>query len=540
MASFRFPVVLAMGMALIMVIPRANGAKFLATLFHPMAQASHNRFVGGITTSLIGRGHEVTVLAADTYDFKGLKKDVAATRVLTFKAQTPSSVRKEMGKALSADQASNPTFQLLSELARLAMMLKALNYIAVQNCADMFDNRDVMNGLLKEKFDLLLVEMFEPCDALLAEYLNVPFVVMTGSLRHPVFNEHIYNIPIPSSYVPFNPSGALTDEMSFSQRLQNFLEANVFRKLLDYMQISSFRTIQLQHNIGTAFSVRELIGRAELWLCHIDFALDFPHPIAPNWISIAGLLSDAETKPLPKDLEDFVQGSGDHGVIVFSLGSTDMNLLNSENDELFAKAFSQLPQRVLWKYIGSPPRYLGNNTRLMSWLPQSDLLAHPKTKLLFYHGGMAGVYEAMHFKKPMVLLPLFADQPGIGARIEKKGMGVVLSKSSLSVEAITTAIRLVLTDPSYKTNVEKYGSISKDTIVSPMETAMFWIEHINKFGGSHLKSRAGELNFITLNSLDVVAFILIIVLLGLYLDYVILRSCYRFMCGRKTVKTKSD
>lgn len=85
MASFRFPVVLAMGMALVLVIPRANGAKFLATLFHPFSQPSHNRFVGGITTSLIGRGHEVTVFTADTYDLKGFKKDVAATRMLTFK-----------------------------------------------------------------------------------------------------------------------------------------------------------------------------------------------------------------------------------------------------------------------------------------------------------------------------------------------------------------------------------------------------------------------------------------------------------------------
>eukprot|EP00057_Strongylocentrotus_purpuratus_P029146 XP_011683620.1 PREDICTED: UDP-glucuronosyltransferase 2B17 [Strongylocentrotus purpuratus] len=315
------------------------------------------------------RGHAVTILVADTYSLKGFDKDTAATRILTFKTTTSSSGLNNFAKSMSAIQQND------ADMFGMLNLFLDLRDTSLQSCADMFNDRDVMNDLRKQKFDLLLLEMFVPCDALLAEYLKVPFIVMTSSFRFPAFDEDFFNMEIPSSYVPFQSMGALTDEMSFAQRVQNFLERHVIVKLMQYLNIKPYRKIQLEHKIDTTSSIRELTGRAELWLCHIDFALDFPRPTAPNWKMIAGLTVDAGTKPLAQDLEAFVEGSGDHGVIVFSLGSTDMNLLSKEMNEDFAQALSELPQRVLWKFDGLPPRNLGNNTRLMSWLPQRDLLA---------------------------------------------------------------------------------------------------------------------------------------------------------------------
>ena len=83
--SSRLLVIYVLVVGLVSTIPRASGANFLATLFHPLGQASHNRFVGRITAGLMMRGHAVTILVADTYSLKGFDKDTAATRVLTFK-----------------------------------------------------------------------------------------------------------------------------------------------------------------------------------------------------------------------------------------------------------------------------------------------------------------------------------------------------------------------------------------------------------------------------------------------------------------------
>jgi len=44
-------------------------------------------------------------------------------------------------------------------------------------------------------------------------------------------------------------------------------------------------------------------------------------------------------------MEEFVQSAGEHGIVVFSLGSMVYNLTD-EKSNVFATAFSQLPQKV--------------------------------------------------------------------------------------------------------------------------------------------------------------------------------------------------
>jgi len=56
-------------------------------------------------------------------------------------------------------------------------------------------------------------------------------------------------------------------------------------------------------------------------------------------------------KPLPDELDQFMQEAGDEGIILVSFGSVleevDETLL-----QLMAKAFSKLPQKILWKLKG--------------------------------------------------------------------------------------------------------------------------------------------------------------------------------------------
>ena len=53
-------------------------------------------------------------------------------------------------------------------------------------------------------------------------------------------------------------------------------------------------------------------------------------------------------KPLPEELESFMQASGSHGVIFVSFGSmiSDIKL---DYIKQMAKAFAKLKQKVLWK-----------------------------------------------------------------------------------------------------------------------------------------------------------------------------------------------
>lgn len=46
-----------------------------------------------------------------------------------------------------------------------------------------------------------------------------------------------------------------------------------------------------------------------------------------------------------QEVEEFVEGSGEHGIVVFTLGSLIASM-PKEKAEVFFKAFSMIPQRV--------------------------------------------------------------------------------------------------------------------------------------------------------------------------------------------------
>ena len=58
-----------------------------------------------------------------------------------------------------------------------------------------------------------------------------------------------------------------------------------------------------------------------LALISSDWALVNPEPLAPH-IVLMGAITAKPPKPLPADLEQFVQSAGTHGVVFASLGTT--------------------------------------------------------------------------------------------------------------------------------------------------------------------------------------------------------------------------
>jgi hypothetical protein len=67
----------------------------------------------------------------------------------------------------------------------------------------------------------------------------------------------------------------------------------------------------------------------------------------------------APAQPLPAELEEFMQGSGDDGVILVSFGSM-IDTLNDYVVDVMNKAFSKVSQKVLWRL--KPGKRCGVNT----------------------------------------------------------------------------------------------------------------------------------------------------------------------------------
>ncbi|XP_063955821.1 UDP-glucuronosyltransferase 1-2-like [Lytechinus pictus] len=500
----------------------ANGADILISLILPKAN-SHTKSISAMAGALTRHGHNVTILTASNVGTKGFKGNTYNT-ALQYKF-IPSAEMDETQERVRNGAFENSPLNNVINMKKIFQLLR-------QACRYLFEDSATLALLKESHFDILIGDVFDGCDAVLSSYLEIPHIAVTTSMRYPFFHEHLYGIPAPSSYVPLGVF-SLSDKMTFLERVVSFMEHNLVIPLAGWSHLGAMDEMKNRYGIAPGRSVQELIGDAELWLCVTNFAFDFPHPIAPNWVAI-GNIADVPAKPLDEEYEDFVEGSREHGFIIFSLGNNH-SIMPSHMTEIFARVFSELPQRVIWRYTGPRPRFLGNNTKLVEWMPQNDLLGHQKARLMVYHGGLTGIFEAINHGVPMVVMPLLGDQEANAVKVKAKGMGRLLPKDSITYETVKEAITDVLENPRYSENIRKSSRIYRDMQSDPDDVAVYWVEHILKFGGSHLRSRALELNFIQLHSIDVLAFIVGIVLVVVFLLF----SCCK-RCVSRCLKTKKS
>ncbi|XP_062340272.1 UDP-glucuronosyltransferase 2B15-like isoform X3 [Osmerus eperlanus] len=282
-----------------------------------------------------------------------------------------------------------------------------------------------------------------------------------------------------------------------------------------------------------------MIGKADIWLIRTYWDFEYPRPFLPNFKFVGGLHCKP-AKPLPTDIEEFVQSSGDDGIVVFSLGSMIKNL-TKERGNTIATALGQIPQKVLWRYSGEKPDTIAPNTILYDWIPQNDLLGHTKTKAFITHGGTNGLYEAIYHGIPMVGIPLFADQPDNMMHMKSKGAAVMMDFNKMQSKDLVEGLNAVINDPSYKENMMKLSRIHHDQPMRPLDTAVFWIEFVmrNK-GAKHLRVQAHNLTWYQYYCLDVAAFLLSVV--GLILVLLIKTCCFciRKCCGKSKPRVKTD
>uniref|UniRef100_A0A3P8TTL6 UDP-glucuronosyltransferase n=1 Tax=Amphiprion percula TaxID=161767 RepID=A0A3P8TTL6_AMPPE len=396
---------------------------------------------------------------------------------------------------------------------------------------EMFADDKLMKSLRDTKYDLVLTDPAIGGGVLLAHRLGLPLVL---NVRWTIQGEgHQAIAPTPLSYVPI-PWSELTDKMTFTERVQNML-TYIFMSL-QIMYVVDPNYIPFVHrHFGPNVHYMELFQSADIWLMRNDFTFEWPRPTMPNIVYMSGFQCKP-AKPLPKELEDFVQSSGEHGVIVMTLG-TLVEKLPEDITEDIAAAFAQLPQKVIWRHKGKRPSTLGNNTLMLDWLPQNDLLGHPKTRVFVAHGGTNGMQEAIYHGVPLVGLPLMFDQPDNFFRMKARGVAKVLDLATVNRDNFLEALKEVLYKPSYKEKMKVLSSLHRDQPMKPLDRAMFWIEFVMRHkGAAHLRTESYKMSTIQYHSIDVAAFLLAVVLLIFAVFIAAVKFLWRRLFYRNKVK----
>ncbi|MFD7811558.1 glycosyltransferase [Streptomyces sp. NPDC059785] len=179
-------------------------------------------------------------------------------------------------------------------------------------------------------------------------------------------------------------------------------------------------------------------------------AADYGRTLGPDWHRLDSSVRETDdTFELPAELRD-----GDGALIYFSLGS-----LGSADVELM--------RRVVGALAGTPHRYIVSKGPLhdeielppnmwgAEFLPQTSIL--PLVDLVITHGGNNTTTEALHFGKPMVLLPLFWDQYDNAQRMAELGFGIRLDTYRCSDGELAGAVQRLLADGGLRERVAEAG-----------------------------------------------------------------------------------
>ncbi|XP_022361704.1 UDP-glucuronosyltransferase 2A1 isoform X5 [Enhydra lutris kenyoni] len=457
-------------------------------LIWPM-EGSHWLNIKIIIDELIKKEHNVTVLVASGALFiSPASKPSLMFEIykVPFGKERIEGIIKDFVLTWMENRPSPSTiWRFYQEIARV---LKDFHILSREICDGVLKNQNLMDKLKKSKFEVLISDPVFPCGDIVALKLGIPFMFSLRFSPASTVEKHCGKVPFPPSYVPAILS-ELTDQMSFTDRIRNFISYH----LQDYMFDTLWKSWDSYYSeaLGRPTTLCEIMGKAEIWLIRTYWDFEFPRPYLPNFEFVGGLHCKP-AKPLPK---------------------------------------------VLWRYKGKKPATLGHNTRLYDWIPQNDLLGHPKTKAFITHGGTNGIYEAIYHGIPMVGLPMFADQPDNIAHMKAKGAAVEVDINTMTSEDLLNALRTVINEPSYKENATRLSRIHHDQPVKPLDRAVFWIEFVMRHkGAKHLRPAAHNLTWFQYHSLDVIGFLLACVATAIFL----VTKCFLFSYRKfgKTGKKK--
>ncbi|XP_041487067.1 UDP-glucuronosyltransferase 3A2-like [Microtus oregoni] len=487
---------------------------------------SHYLLMNRLSQILQDNGHNVTKLLNKVIYIPEFQEEEISYQVINL--DLPEDQQEEFRNKLNL---------LLEELVRQRnthhVLVKIYKFFG-DLCSHFLGREDIMDSLRNENFDLLLFDYLDFCSYLIAEKLEKKFVTLLPMQ----FSYMDFVLPSPLSYVPVSGS-SLTDQMDFWGRVKNFLMFIDFslRQREIFSQYDA--TIQEHFAEDSRPVLSDLLLKAELSFVNSDFALEFARPLFPNTVYVGGLM-DKPARPIPQDLEDFISKFGDSGFVLVSLGSVATLHQTKELIKEMNSAFARLPQGVLWTVKDAHwPKdvRLAPNVKIMDWIPQNDLLAHPSIRVFVTHGGMNSVMEAIQHGVPIVGIPFCADQPDNLVRIEAKKIGVSVQLETIKAETFALTLKEVIEDKRYKSAAMTARAIRRSHPLTPSQRLVGWIDHILQTGGgAHLKPHGFQQPWHVQHLLDVLLFLLGLTLATLWLLKKVLGLLLRPLCVARKEK----
>lgn len=180
-------------------------------------------------------------------------------------------------------------------------------------------------------------------------------------------------------------------------------------------------------------------------------------PLDDSWIRMDSSVRETdEDYVVPVEVAERPDDSALIYLSLGSLGGADVELMRRLVDVLGATRHryivSKGPQA---DQITFPDNMVG-----AQMLPQTKVI--PQVDLVISHGGNNTTTEALHFGKPLIVLPLFWDQYENAQRVDELGFGVRLDTYAFADAELTEAVDRLLADTDLRTRLDRMGAAIRE------------------------------------------------------------------------------
>ncbi len=377
-------------------------------LFTPVGSSGDVHPFLGIAQALHQRGHEVTVISAETF------RRPAAQCGLQF---IPYITDKEFQQIVSDPDLWHPRKGLRVILGMMAEHLRGA-----------YDR---------------LCDVYQP-DRTVIVAASMAFAARVFQDRHaaPVISMHL----APSAFrtLHLQPSGVPGQDLSWLPKpLKQLMWWVLDRALLD-------------PNIGPAINrLRADIGLPAIsrpfkdWLHSPDRTIGLfppwfgpPQPDWPEQARLTGfpLFDETGQHELNPELERFLNGGTPP--IVFTPGSAQSQAGGFFATAIEATAIMRRRCLLLTRYPEQLPRDIPDHARHEAYVPFSSLL--PRCAAIVHHGGVGTCAQGLAAGIPQLTMPMGFDQPDNATRLQRLGVGSWVVRKKFTGERVAEALNELL------------------------------------------------------------------------------------------------
>ncbi|KAI6184932.1 Glucuronosyltransferase [Aphelenchoides bicaudatus] len=427
-------------------------------------------------------------------------------------------------------------------------------------------NSNLMETLKRDQVEVAVVYSGNPCQLAFVHSLGIPFIYydLDGLTDETVVASGMsWNLNAPSSRL----TSQFDSNYSVVRQLFNGLQ--LVRESIcqgGWTKLSSLicpRVAQMDEPIGRMFNedyymakrfkpfppVNWIKQNAELYLVNTDPLIETPEtPFSTHMIPVGGAHID-HARPLFAPWNTSV-GIGQLGMIIVQLGAnTDSSEMPSHLAKAFVGAFSRLKKyRIFWrigpnlKLNGIDLDALPSHINVTTYVPQNDLLANKRTKLLITNGGMSSIMEAVQYGVPMLGIPLYGNNYQTLTKMQQKGLGVTLDKNSITETTLYAAIRQVVDNPKYERNAQEIAKEFAERSYTPFDLVLNSIEHVSRHRSAKflrsVEKPKGIWLFLRATNIDVYFISIALLIFVSFIAFTVLRSFvnFFFFSSKKTSK----